>query len=317
MEIWKEPLKVAMKPPLSYYGGKQRMSRHLIQLIPQHTTYVEPFCGGAAILFAKPFPKVTNSHFYREFINDLDGNLVNFFTQLRDNGEELIGFLQMTPYSEKIHMGYKSKNFHKFNDLERAAAYWYNIMTSFSKKIDGGWAKTTRTQNIMHTIINKIDNLQNYIDRMKTIGIFNRQANDIIKAMDTPHTFFYCDPPYPNSNQAYAKRGFKEKDFQELVDLLESCEGSFMLSCYENMKVKIPDTWQKFQFNSYCSAKGMEKGMTRENTSRTETVYRRFHKGVLRKDIQKLFDSGCFDCFERKTPTLEWEFINGKKQKRA
>lgn len=74
-----------MKSPLSYYGGKQRMAKNIIPLIPQHTVYVEPFCGGATILFKKPWPNVTNTHHYREVINDLDNNLIYFFKTLRDN----------------------------------------------------------------------------------------------------------------------------------------------------------------------------------------------------------------------------------------
>ena len=63
-----------MKPPISYYGGKQRMASKIIPLIPPHTVYVEPFAGGAAILFNKPWPSVTNRDHYREIINDTDGD---------------------------------------------------------------------------------------------------------------------------------------------------------------------------------------------------------------------------------------------------
>lgn len=59
-----------MKPPFSYYGGKQRMASKIIPYIPKHTVYVEPFCGSATILFKKPWPNVTNTHHYREYIND-------------------------------------------------------------------------------------------------------------------------------------------------------------------------------------------------------------------------------------------------------
>lgn len=42
-----------MRTPISYYGGKQTMLKHILPLIPRHRIYTEAFCGGAAVLFAK------------------------------------------------------------------------------------------------------------------------------------------------------------------------------------------------------------------------------------------------------------------------
>lgn len=73
--------KEIMKPLLSYYGGKQRLVSKIlpyIEAIP-HTLYAEPFCGGAALLFAKPKRIVTNTDFYREAINDINKLVTNFY----------------------------------------------------------------------------------------------------------------------------------------------------------------------------------------------------------------------------------------------
>jgi DNA adenine methylase len=42
-----------MKTPLSYYGGKQHLASKILDLIPEHRIYCEPFLGGGAVFFAK------------------------------------------------------------------------------------------------------------------------------------------------------------------------------------------------------------------------------------------------------------------------
>jgi DNA adenine methylase len=56
----------AGRTPLTYYGGKQRLAAQIVALMPPHRVYLEPFAGGAAVLFAKPRAP-------RETLNDIDG----------------------------------------------------------------------------------------------------------------------------------------------------------------------------------------------------------------------------------------------------
>jgi hypothetical protein len=63
--------------PLHYYESKARLAPWIANLLPAHRTYVEPFCGSAAVRFAKrPSPT--------EILNDLDGTVVNFLRVLRE-----------------------------------------------------------------------------------------------------------------------------------------------------------------------------------------------------------------------------------------
>jgi DNA adenine methylase len=61
-----------MKTPITYYGGKQTMLKHILPLIPSHSLYTEAFCGGCAVLFAKQPSDC-------EVINDLNRGLINFY----------------------------------------------------------------------------------------------------------------------------------------------------------------------------------------------------------------------------------------------
>lgn len=68
--------------PFGYYGSKQRLAARIVAELPPHNAWVEVFCGSAAVTLAKkPVPI--------EVINDLNGEIVNFFCQLRDNPAEM------------------------------------------------------------------------------------------------------------------------------------------------------------------------------------------------------------------------------------
>jgi DNA adenine methylase len=279
-----------MRPPVSYYGGKQRIVSRIVPLIPKHTVYVEPFAGGAAVLFAKPWPAVTNNHYYREVVNDTDGRLVNFYRMLRDRGPELIEKLQLTPFSEEEHR--LAKNLDSGDELERARRYYVKVSQSFSNILHGGWTRSTYGHNHPVTWTNKIDHLPQYLDRMSTMYISSTDALTCIKQWDSPQTFFYCDPPYPGADQGdYG--GYTDADFLLLCATLDSIKGSFVLSNYDHYAP--PTHWERHEIQATMSAQRHREGANRK---RTEVLWRKLSTLPVRPEIQALYDSGKFDCFE-------------------
>ena len=265
------------------------MAHNIVPLIPKHTVYVEPFAGGLAILFAKPIPQVTNSHYYREVINDMDEHLINFYRQLRDNGEELIRLLELTPYSEFEHK--LSKQLDIDNDLERARRYFVNISQSFANKLNAGWGRAKYGRNFAITWQSRVKNLPDVLDRMAGVHIACADALKIIKDWDSPQTFFYCDPPYPDTDQGHYK-GYTLDDYRALINTLDGCDGSFIVSNY-NQDVAIPDDWESFAFGATTSAslKMESRG------KRVEMVHRRLNRVPVRHEIQKVYDSPPFRVF--------------------
>lgn len=63
--------------PLKWHGGKFYLAPKIVTLMPPHLHYVEPFAGGLAVLLAKDPEGVS------EVINDLDGDLMNFWRVLQ------------------------------------------------------------------------------------------------------------------------------------------------------------------------------------------------------------------------------------------
>ena len=68
-----QPASHSLKPIIRWCGGKSKLATSIINKFPQHTCYVEPFCGGAAV-----FLKKQRSHC--EVINDINGELVNLYS---------------------------------------------------------------------------------------------------------------------------------------------------------------------------------------------------------------------------------------------
>lgn len=284
------------------------MSPKIVPLIPRHTVYVEPFAGGAAVFFAKPWPKATNNNHYREVLNDKDKRIINFYQQLRDNGQVLCDKLALTLCSEDENKTAKDLNCE--DKLEAARRYYVNVQQSFSNVIGGGWIRNVFSRNSAATWANKINQLPDYIDRMASVYIACDDALKIIKQWDSPQTFFYCDPPYPNADQGHY-HGYTMQDFQALVDTLKDVQGSFILSNYDQPQATIPEDWERFEFEATASSRrrvGYDRSKkmdeSDQNRKRTEVVWRRFNRVPVREEIQKLYDSGAYDCFAQPTKEL-------------
>ncbi len=221
-------IKNTKKTPISYYGGKQSMLKHILPLIPKHTTYVEPFFGGGAVFWAKPKSEV-------EIINDYNGNVVNFYEQLKTNFNELKKLIDATPYSREAYKRaitiYDTP--YIFTPVHRAWAFWVGCIQGFSNKI-GSWrsSQTRSKENVLNH--NKKANLTiDFSNRLDLVQIEQKDAVYLVKRLDSLDTFFYLDPPYVGANQGHYG-GYTQEHFNELLNALGCIKGKFLLSSYPN-----------------------------------------------------------------------------------
>ena len=286
------------------------MVPNILPIIPKHTVYVEPFAGGAAVFFAKPWPNVENSDHYREVLNDKDERLINFYRVLQapEKREALIERLSLTLYSEAEHA--KAKDLKSGDEVQRAWAYFVNINTSFSNRLNGGWRRGLFSRNFGATWVRSVARLPEYLERMSSVHVACDDALTVIRQWDSPQTFFYCDPPYPEAHQGHYD-GYIVEDFQALVNTLNECQGSFILSNYEQAGATIPEDWERFEFEATASSRvrvGYDRSKkadeSHQNRQRTEVVWRRFNRVPVRDEIKRLYASGAFDCFAS-APTTE------------
>ena len=271
-----------MKPPFSYYGGKQRIVSRIIPHIPHHAVYAEPFCGGATVLFAKKDLRTNSQSDYIEAINDTNSLVYNFFTVLRDRFDELNHLVGHSLYSQEEHG--KACAYSGDDPLWRAYYFYLNISQSFANQLNGGWGTSLIGKSGAESYKNRNGRLKACADRLQKVHIANEDALRFIDRWDSPQTFFYCDPPYPNTNQGHYG-GYTQADFERLLLKLDGCEGSFILSCYSNDAV--PKEWKRIDIKAVTSSGNVRNGGHRDE--RTECIWIREAKEPPRKEILKIY----------------------------
>ncbi|WP_434221937.1 DNA adenine methylase [Limnospira platensis CENA597] len=243
-----------MKPLLSYYGGKQRIGSKILQYFPPHKIYVEPFAGGATLLFLKPLPTVTNQDDYKECINDTSNLLINLYRVAKKYPIELNNEIQATLYSQSEHNKAKiiCKNPAKYSDIELAWAYYINITQGFSHQLNTGWSTSKIGQSQVATFIAKKARLSEALERLEKVHISCEDAIKCIERWDSPDTLFYCDPPYPGSTQGHYS-GYTIKDWTKLCHTLDCITGNYIVSNYHQM-IEPQSFTQKIEINTVMSA---------------------------------------------------------------
>jgi DNA adenine methylase len=141
---------MTIKTPLSYYGGKQNLASKIVKLIPAHNLYCEPFCGGAAIFWAKPASDV-------QILNDTNRELINFYKVVQNDFVSLEKMIRISLHSRDLHRQAKViyENSDMFDDIKRAWAVWILATESFSSIIDGTWGYDVKKNTTSKKISNK------------------------------------------------------------------------------------------------------------------------------------------------------------------
>lgn len=233
---------IPSRPALKYHGGKWRLASWIIAQFPPHSTYVEPFGGGASVLLQKKPVGI-------EVYNDLDRLVVNFFRVLRERPDELIRAIDLTPFSREEHTASEQAYTMETDDpLELARVFYVRIWQSFGSGTRhnlSGWKyqRNPKVDRSQYRDWNNIAHLWDIVDRLKNCYIECDDGMKVIERFDTPDTLFYVDPPYVWSSRAEGRRGYahelSDEQHIELSKLLHRVKGMVVLSGY---KTELYDT---------------------------------------------------------------------------
>ena len=227
------------KIAFGWYGGKFSHLDFLLPLLPNDALhFCDVFGGSAAVLINRePAPVET--------YNDLDSELVNFFSILRhrEMGEQLLREIALTPFSrEELTLACSPEE--DVGPIERARRFYVRARQTRTglaqTSSTGRWAQCILTSRsgmagAVSRWIGSIENLPQIIDRLMRVQIDNAPALEVIERYDTPDTLFYLDPPYVHESRGdkHAYMGeMSDSEHENLARLLNGIQGRAAISGY-------------------------------------------------------------------------------------
>lgn len=219
-----------MNTLLNYPGAKWGMAKKIVSLMPPHKSYLEPFFGSGAVLFNKPPSAI-------ETVNDIDGEIVNFFRVLQEQPQRLADAVFLTPYAREVFDdAHENRGTSDFDRAYRFAirfkmGHGFKTYQKTGFKID----VHARERSYCVSCWNRLpEDLVEAALRLKKVQIENRPALDLIRKFNNPNVLIYADPPYlmeTRGGKQY-RHEMSEQDHLELLDALKQHRGAVILSGY-------------------------------------------------------------------------------------
>jgi DNA adenine methylase len=237
------------RPALKTHGGKHYLARRIIGWLPDHQVYVEPFAGGLSVLLAKPRCPV-------EVASDLNASLIGFYRVLQARPTEFLDHVATVKYDRDTFD--RASQAGKADGDELSTAISFIIRNRFSRGglgRDFAWSDRLRgcqpgDVNAWETI--KVE-LPRLARRLAGVGLRCKDAVEVMREFDSPHTLFYLDPPYhPTTRTApdVYDHEMSDADHARLFDAVRHCQGMVALSGYANpvYDYALRD-WERIEFN--------------------------------------------------------------------
>lgn len=248
-----------MKSVIKYPGSKWNIAPQLVELIPAHHSYVEPFFGSGAVLFNKTVSDI-------ETVNDLDSDVVNLFRCIQKDSERLARLVMTTPFSreeyERQFDGCTSTLY--ASNFQRAAGFLIKCWQGHGFRTNGykvGWKNDVVGREKAYALWNWYrlpDWIIGITERLRKVQIENRPALEVIERFNYRQVFMYLDPPYmlgTRSGKQYMHE-MTDAEHEELLQMIIQSRAKIMISGYEtDMYNDYLSGWEKRQFSS-CAEHG-------------------------------------------------------------
>lgn len=254
-----------LKSPVPYFGSKQTIADWIVNLLPKHAHYVEPFAGGLSVLLAKRPSQM-------ETVNDLDGQLMTFWRMLRDRPEELMRACALTPHSRAEQIA-AYQPLDEADELEVARRVWVRLTQGRS-----GMLRRTGWRHHVHpagSATSMPGYLEAYVARMAVVAErLHAVSLECLPALDLiakygshSSVLLYVDPPYLGSTRGWGRQYQHEMktddEHRELAAALADCHAAVVLSGYHSpLYDQLYDGWHRYEQASMTGNAKAGKGRT-------------------------------------------------------
>ena len=223
-----------VQPAAGYIGGKRNLAKRICAIIEatEHSAYAEPFVGmGGIFLRRSTRPKV-------EAINDISGDVANFFRVLQEHYPYFIDMLRWRIASRNEFERLKGLDPARLTDLQRAARFLYLQRLAFGGKVAGRHFGTDKSQGARFNIAKLEPLLADIHERLTGVVIEQLPFDQFVARYDRPGMLFYCDPPYFGCEDDYGKDVFARTDFERLAAALSSAAGKAVISINDTPEIR-------------------------------------------------------------------------------
>lgn len=260
----------ALRPPMPYYGAKQKIAEQIAAFFPKHLHYVEPFAGSMSVLLAKRPSRM-------ETVNDLDGDLMTFWRVLRDQPAQLERACALTPHSRAEYASVRRGDLAApGDDVETARRVW--LMLTQGR---GGTLRPTKATGWRHYVAvgSCSTGMPGYLDgylsrfapaveRLHHVSLESMPALDVItKYGAAGDVLLYVDPPYLGSVREglhYQHELKTDDEHRELAEALHRCKSAVVLSGYPSdlYDRELYAGWSRIEIAS-MTGNGVDEGKAR------------------------------------------------------
>jgi len=263
---------------ISYIGGKSKISRWIIPHIPKDIeVFCESFSGMMWVFLKMNLEEYSNlkTVVYNDY-NKLNSNLFKCIKQYDKLWDELnkypcqqVGIIDTPKEHKELFNKFQKEVFNDDlvigdePDFDIAVKYVYVLTQIFSgsrpeksKFIDYKGKYKSKVLIFMDKLKNP--EYRKHFDRITFVE--NMDFQEVIEKYDSPKTYFYCDPPYKNTEGYYSNHEFNRDTHERLANCLKNIKGKFSLSYYDfpQLSVWFPKneyTWVEKDFKKAAGAK--------------------------------------------------------------
>ncbi|HSX62242.1 MAG TPA: DNA adenine methylase [Tahibacter sp.] len=219
-------------PLFAWPGGKRRLLKHLLPLVENvdHSCYVEAFAGGAAVLLARTAPAKA------EVLNDVNRDLVTLYRVVANHLDEFVRQYRWALTSREMFRWAQLQHIDTLTDVQRAARFYYLQTLAFGGKVSGRSFGTSTTAGSRLNLLRIEEELSAVHLRLARVTIECLPWRECVERYDRPHTLFFLDPPYWQT-QGYGVP-FPWSEYEQLAEVMRSLKGNAVLTINDHVDVR-------------------------------------------------------------------------------